>query len=246
MTYWHGTMHDDVSLIMSESWVNAAMPRKAIEDKERKLSETQDLTIGSGRSSIKYKMDLISPALIVARYFADEQSEVDQLTAACEEASRDVEEYTEEHAVDDGLLAGAMDGDNLSKKLAVDRLKIARREGSDLDEVRALGQVVNLYNAEAEAKKTVKDAQADLDLATFKKYSDLNEPDVKALVLDDKWHATVTSHVAREANGLTQNLVARIQQLGQRYAETVSDIDTALEEIESKVADHLAAMGIEL
>ena len=67
-------MHDDVFLIMNDGWVDAAKPRKTIEDKDRKLSETPDLVIGSGRSATKYKMDLIPPALIVARYFADEQT----------------------------------------------------------------------------------------------------------------------------------------------------------------------------
>ena len=69
MTYWHATMHDDVFLIMNDGWVGAAKPRKTIEDKDRKLSETPDLVIGSGRSATKYKTDLIPPSLIVARYF---------------------------------------------------------------------------------------------------------------------------------------------------------------------------------
>ena len=50
MTYWHGVLHDDVFLVMNEGWTDAAKPRKAIEDKDRKLSETPDLVIGSGRS----------------------------------------------------------------------------------------------------------------------------------------------------------------------------------------------------
>ena len=138
MTYWHDIMHDDVFLIMNEGWVDAAKPRKTIEDKDRKLSETPDLVVGSGRSATKYKMDLIPPRLIVARYFADEQAKIDELTAAAEEAARAVEEYIEEHAVEDGLLAEAMDDDKISKALATARLKEAKREGSDPDEIKAL------------------------------------------------------------------------------------------------------------
>lgn len=37
-----------------------------------------------------------------------------------------------------------------------------------------------------------------------------------------------------EVNGLTLNLVARIQHLGERYAETVSDLETELEKLEAK------------
>ncbi|MFE0202535.1 type I restriction-modification system subunit M [Streptomyces sp. NPDC058985] len=245
MTYWHGVMHDDVFLIMNEGWCEAAKPRKTIEDKERKLSETPDLVIGSGRNATKYKMDLIPPALIVARYFADEQAKVDALHAAAEDASRAVEECIEEHAVEDGLLAEAMDDGKISKALASMRLKVARHEGADSQEIKALQHLIKLYNDEAVAKKAVKEAQAALDLATFKKYGDLTEPEIKQLVLDDKWQATLTSRVASEAESLTLALVSRIQQLGKRYAETVEALDTLMERLGSKISQHLASMGVE-
>jgi type I restriction enzyme M protein len=101
MTYWHGVMHDDVFLVMHEGWVKAARPRLAIEDKDRKLSEDPDLAIGSGKKATKYKMDLIPPALIVARYFADEQAQVDELNAKAEAATQAVEEYVEENSGDE-------------------------------------------------------------------------------------------------------------------------------------------------
>ena len=166
MTYWHDTMHDDVFLIMNEGWLDAAKPRKTIEDKDRKLSETPDLVIGSGRSATKYKMDLIPPALIVARYFADEQAKVDELNAAAEEATRAVEEYTEEHAVEDGLLA-ERDGRRQDQQGAGGR----PAEGSQArrtrtrTKIKALQHLIDLYDAEAAAKKAAKEAQAALDLA---------------------------------------------------------------------------------
>jgi type I restriction enzyme M protein len=244
MTYWHDTMHDDVYLVMADGWLNAAKPRKTIEDKERKLSETPDLVVGSGRSATKYKMDLIPPALIVARYFADEQATIDNLTATAEEATRAVEEYIEEHAVEDGLLADAMDDDKISKGLVAARLKAIKTSG-DPDEIKALQHATKLYNAEAAAKKAVKDAQAELDLATLKKYGDLTEDDVKTLVLDDKWRAVVERRIAGEVEALTLGLVARIQQLGERYAETMSGLNAELEKFEAQVVGHLAAMGVE-
>lgn len=245
MSYWHDPMHDDVSLIMSDGWLDAAKPRLAITDKERKLAEEPDLTIGTGKAAKKYKMDLVPPALVVARYFADEQAKVDDLKAAADEATRAVEEYTEEHAVEDGLLADAMDDDKISKKLVADRLKIAKVEGTDPDEVKALQHALQLYNAETAAKKKAKDSQSELDLATLKKYGDLTETDVKTLVLDDKWQKTLIRRVAGEADALTLDLVARIKQLGERYAETVGELDTEIEKLQTKVANHLSAMGVQ-
>ena len=245
MTYWHDTMHDDVFLVMNEGWLEAAKPRKTIEDKERKLSETPDLVVGSGRSATKYKMDLIPPHLIVSRYFAEERIRVDELTTAAEEAARAVEEYVEEHAVEDGLLAETMGDDKLSKTLLTARLKVAKREGSDPDEVKALHQALNLYDCEAAAKKAVKDAQAALDVATLKKYGDLSEADVTTLVLDDKWAATIVKRVVSEAEALTLALVGRVQQLGARYEDTVGALDSKVESLGSRVAAHLSEMGVQ-
>ncbi|MFV8129241.1 type I restriction-modification system subunit M [Streptomyces syringium] len=244
MTYWHAVMHDDVFLIMNDGWCEAAKPRKTIEDKERKLSETPDLVVGSGRSATKYKMDLIPPALIVARYFAEGQAKVDALHSAAEEASRAVEEYIEEHAVEDGLLAEAMDDGKISKPIASTRLKVALHEGADTEEIKALQHLVKLYNEEAVAKKAAKEAQAALDHATLKKYGDLNDPEIKQLVLDDKWQATVTNRVVSETESLTLELVHRIKELGERYARTVGALEAELAKLEAKVASHLVNMGV--
>jgi type I restriction enzyme M protein len=244
MDYWHATMHDDVFLVMNDGWVEAAKPRKTIEDKDRKLSEVPDLVIGSGRNAIKYKMDLIPPSLIVARYFADERARVDDLNVKAEEASRTVEEYIEENAVEDGLLADAMDGDKISKALATARLRDAKREASDPYEIKALQQLIGLYDDESTAKKMAKEAQAALDLTTLKKYSNLTEADIKALVLDDKWCAAIITLVEGERSALTRALVGRIQQLGKRYAETLKVLEAGLTELDRRVATHLTEMGV--
>ena len=244
MTYWHDTMHDDVYLIMADGWTAAAKPRLTINDKERKLTEEPDLTIGSGKNAQKYKMDLIPPALIVARYFAEQQAKLDQLVAVAEETARAVEEYIEEHAVEDGLLADAMDDDKITKALVAARLKAVKR-GGDPGEVRSLQHATMLYNAETAAKKAVKDAQVEVDLATITKYGDLTEDDIKTLATDDKWRATVVHRVAGEAEALTLDLVARIQQLGERYSTTVGELDAELKRLDAKVASNLAAMGVQ-
>ncbi|MEB3907143.1 hypothetical protein OSH39_24280 [Mycobacterium ulcerans] len=245
MTYWNETtMHDDVFMIMNDGWLGAAKPRKIIEDKDRKLSETPDLVMGSGRSAIKYKMDLVPLALMVSTYYYDTQAQIDELTARAEAATQAVEEYVEEHAVEDGLLAAAMDEDKITKALAAARLRVVKREKSDPDEIKALEHLIKLYDADAAAKKAVKDVQAKLDAAVLKEYGNLTEDDVNSLVLDEKWHATVRSRIAGEVTSLAHNLVARIQQLGERYAQTVSALDSELADVQAKVAQHLLAMGV--
>lgn len=245
MTYWHDSMHDDVFLIMNDGWLDAAKPRKTIEDKDRKLAETPDLVVGSGRNAQKYKMDLIPPALIVARYFADEQAELNELTAELEAASAAVIEHAEEYGVDEALLSDATnDKGAYTKQLLTDAIKAAKAV-QDNETLGCANEALKLFNAEAAAKKAAKDAKGKLDLATLKKYGDLTEDDVKMLVLDHKWRASILSRVGAEVEALTLALVARIRQLGERYEETVSAIDAELSALEVKVLSHLSAMGVE-
>ena len=244
MEYWNGVMHDDVFLVMNDGWLEAAKPRKAIEEKDRKLTETPDLVVGSGHSAIKYKMDLIPPAFIIARYFATEEAKIDELTATAEEAGRAIEEYVEENSSEDGLLAEAMDDGKIAKAQTVARLKDAKKEGSDPEEVAALEHLLKLYERESAAKRVAKEAQAALGRATLKKYGNLIEDEVKTLVLDDKWLATITSRITSAVEALTLTLVARIQELGERYNETVATLEAQLEMFEATVTRHLADMGI--
>src|SRR5450755_2310347 len=74
MTYWADVMQDDVYALVHDGWTKAAQPQRLVEDKEKKTKEKPDLVIGRK----KYKAELIPPALLVARYFAPEQAEIEK------------------------------------------------------------------------------------------------------------------------------------------------------------------------
>jgi type I restriction enzyme M protein len=245
LSYWHEAMHDDVFLIMNDGWVGAARPRAVIEDKDRKLSETPDLVIGTGNRANKVKADLIPPALLVAQYFGDEQIELDGLHAAAEDAAGAVDEYTAEHAVEEGLVWDAVDekGKVTQKSVGVALKKARSREDDEVAE--ALTWLLVLVKREADAKKAAKDGQATLDIATLEKYDDLSEADVKKLVLDDKWHATVSRSVEGLLASIVLDLVARIRELGERYGRTVGGLEAELNALNLRVREHLSAMGVE-
>ena len=102
MDYWDEVMQDDVYLIAADGWVEAAKPREVIQD--RQVKETPDLVI----KKKKYKMDLIPPALIVARYFTEKQDAIGALKTKQATAENELAEYIEEHTGEDGLLTDAV------------------------------------------------------------------------------------------------------------------------------------------
>ena len=156
-------MQDDVYLIAAAGWVEASKPRHIIQNKQ--VKETPDLVIKKN----KYKMDLIPPALIVARYFAEEQDAIEMLQAKQETAVQTLEEYIEEHTGEDRLLADAVnDSGNVTASSVKARLKaltpdlVTRHETQDNDDEQdALEHCLSLLEAKSKAEKAVKDAQLD-------------------------------------------------------------------------------------
>ena len=71
--YWEEAMQDDIYLIVGEGWFRAGQPRGIVQDRKRNVKEAPDLIV----KRRKYKLDLVPPALIIARYFATEQRAVE-------------------------------------------------------------------------------------------------------------------------------------------------------------------------
>ena len=246
MDYWDEVMQDDVYLITTDGWVKASQPRDIIQDKN--LKEIPDLTI----KKKKYKMDLIPPALIVARYFPDEQAEIDTLQTALETAEQTLEESIEEYTGDEGLLSEVVnDSGNVTKTSVNARLKeltpnlLTPNNVEENDEERdALEHCLSLIDAKSKADKAVKDAQLALDQQVLARYDTLTETEIKQLVIDDKWFATIQAAITGEVQRLTQNLTERVKELEERYAQPLPALASDVQEFSMKVDKHLSNMGV--
>ncbi|GAB4330543.1 MAG: type I restriction-modification system subunit M [Calditrichia bacterium] len=243
MDYWLETMQDDVYLIVAEGWQEAARPRAVIEDKARNIKETPDLTIGRQR----YKMDLLPPALIVARYFAQEQEELENLQAKADEAAQALESFVEEHSGEEGALEDVVnDKGKVSKAAVSQKLKDLGADPELAEERQALGKCLELIEAEAAARKAVKEAQEALDRETLEQYGKLTEGEIKSLVVEDKWYAALGEAIEGEIQRVVQRLAGRIKELEERYAEPLPQIEQEVETYAARVAEHLKKMGVEL
>jgi type I restriction enzyme M protein len=239
-------MQDDVYMIVSDGWREAAKPRLIIEDKEKKTKEKPDFTVGK----LKYKAELIPTALVIARWFAAEQSAIEKLETEVAASEQALEEMAEEHGGEDGLLEAAKnDKDKLTKASVSNRLKEikADRDGSDrsdgLDERVALENYLALLEKAAATSAKVSDAQEALLARVAAQYGKLTEDEIKTLVVDDKWLATLAAAVQGELDRVSQTLTGRIRQLAERYATPLPEITNQVENLAAKVARHLQKMG---
>lgn len=249
MSYWNDTMHDDVTLIVGSGWVDAAQPREAritgYDNKKKPKYESADLVFGTGVKAQRWVTDLIPPALIIDRYFADEKAELDRLTAEQERISQELQEHIEEHAVEEGLLWEAVnDAGGVKVKDARDRLKTAKLEDAEADEIAALNTVIKLFTAETAAKKAAKDAGLKVDQQSFQAYEGLRDKDIRVLVIEDKWGGSIRESSDVEVAKTVQSLALRLNVLGERYSETLEQITSEAEQADRRVRVHLRDMGV--
>ncbi len=184
-----------------------------------------------------------APKAIIQRFYAEEQAAVDELQAALDTATQALESYIEENSGEDGSLRDALnDKDKVTKASVTAQLKKAVEK----EELAALKHVKKLFDAEAKAKKTLKDAKDALLLSVFKHYLTLSEDDIKTLIVDGKWLATLNANVQAEIERVTQQLAKRVKELEERYAEPLPAIEESVALLSNKVAEHLKVMGLSI
>ena len=241
MDYCNETMQDDVYLIADEGWLEAAQPRGIVEDRARKLKETPDLIV----KRKKYKLDLIPPAILVARFFASEQRAIETLQMRRDTAARNLEEFIDEHSGEEGLLAEAInDRGKVTKAGAMARLRAIKLEADGDEECEVLERCVNLIKAESMANKAVKDAQATLDASVLARYATLDEHEIKSLVVNDKWFANIRAAIDVEVQRVTQRLASRIEEIEERYARPLPELKKDVDAYSARVDEHLTRMGL--
>ena len=286
MNYWDKTMQDDAYLITTNGWVQAAQPRPP----EKKLKETADLTI----KKEKYKMDLIPPSLIIARYFAAEQDAIEILEAKQAAAVQALEEFVEEHTGKEGALIGLEGKQGISNKSVIERVmehkeailniypsgthQYIRTEAirkttfankvwtqdtenenslfkdSDMpqnndenglfEELGVLHECLQLLKAKKQATDARNQALNDLHLSVLQKYAELNEAEVKTLVVEDKWLPGIQSAIKEEVHRLTQELAGRVKELEERYAQPLPELEHQVAVCSARVKKHLKKIGM--
>lgn len=195
----------------------------------------------------KPNTDLIPTTLIVRRYFASDQTALEQLEAERDAIIHQMEELDEEHGGEDGLL---YDGKNEKGKLSKASVKARLAEivgDKDADDERkVLEEYMALIEKETAANKAWKEAVKALEVKVTGKYGKLTEDDIKIVVVDDKWMVTLAGVVRSELDRVSQALTGRIKQLAERYTAPLPAIAARVEELSVQVDTHLKNMGFKL
>jgi type I restriction enzyme M protein len=249
MDYWAETMQDDCYLIADAGWHAGAQPREVVKIKDANgklvwLKEPFDYTKGKRR----FKSDLIPAPILIARYFNAEIADIETLEAKLADVEQQLQEMMEENSGEEGLLAEVIEGEGDKQKITAKAVKARLKEiGKDPDyaeEHQVLEDYSALLDKQANIKARLKAAQDALETQLNTKYTELTEEEIKTLVVDDKWLATLANAVQGELDRVSQTLTGRIRQLAERYATPLPQLVDEVAVLSARVDEHMKKMGV--
>ena len=250
MDYWAETLQDDVYFIAQDGWLSV----KNLTEITKESDEATNLTVvfeetetekkgkaKTKRISKKYRSEVIAPELVAHHYFSDDLAKLEEKQSELERLSQELESHLEEHGGEEGALNDVLDAKG---KLSAKLLK-AELEKSGIEEgERAILQTAQtLMTQEKVAKDAVKTLSEALNLAIFKQFGQLFEEEIKQLVVNDKWLATLQSRIENRLENAIQQLISRLNTLEDRYRSPMAELAQEVEIWQSKVDAHLKNMG---
>lgn len=245
MDYWAEIMQDDVYMLSQDGWKAANVVRQLVPVKDKKgksvFKEDHDFEFGTSKTKKRYRSDIVRPKLVVERYFSEQQAALNELESAHEEALQTLDAFIEENSGEEGLIEDAKnDKGKVTQKGINDRLK----ESDDDEEIAALKKCLKLVAAESKAKSAAKSAKEALDGLVFEKIPSIPGEELKDIVVNAKWFASVEMELIDEIERVTQSLAERVKTLEQRYSRTLTSLNEDVAKYTDLVENHLLKMGL--
>ena len=243
MDYWAESMQNDAYLIAADGWVKGAQPREVVRENGKNSKQTRPEPHDYLKGKRRMKSDLVPAPILVDRYFVAERSTLEAFDEHLAVLMQQLDEMREENGGEDGLLAEVIQGESHKKKITAKAVKARLREiGSDplyADECAALERYADLLQQQLNVRAKRKAAQEELDKKIDAKYPTLTEPEIKTLVVDDKWSKRLSTSIQREIDRVSWELADRIDQLAERYAAPLPIFIEKVQSLSDHVQTHL-------
>ena len=209
----------------------------------------EDWTAGNQVEWTKKEFEgrLIPKQILIKAFFEKEQESIANLEANRDNITTQLEEIEVEHSGEDGFFSSLdkVNKANVNAELKEvnTELKTDKTNEELLEKRRVLEFYLKLAENQAEANKKLKEAKAELDDIVLNHYKSLTETEIKTLVVDDKWMASIEQTVKNEMQRISQRLTQRINELAERYEMPLPNLMDEINEWERKVNSHLTKMG---
>lgn len=246
MNYWAGIMQDDLYELAADGWkAGNTVERLKKEIKKGEKTEKKEI---EGIDGLEGR--LIPPRLLIEIYFSKEQEVIDKLNEERDSIAAKMLEMKEEHGTEDGLLGSAIEINikNNTIKITKTTLKQAfkymgKRDKDNAEEYDMLKQYESLMDEEKYLKAEIKKALKELEIAVIKKYPRLTIEEIKDIVVDKKWIASIEILITTELENISHKLTQRIKELADRYEIPLPYHTKTVNDLTKKVEKYLRKMG---
>lgn len=240
MDYWYEVMQDDVYVILTGGWAAGRELNRLM----KKNSKGVDKAV-SGLDGLEGR--IIPTALIIQEYFPELQQQIEDIEAELDSIKSRKAEIDEEYGVEEGLLEDAYtDGKTSKKQLKVTLDNLGKRDDENAEAYDLLTEYLELLEKEPSLKKSLNALKDEIERKVIAKYPKLSEEEIKNLIVDKKWFATISERIESELDNISHRLSNRIKELADRYEKPLVQIEKEVEDLTSKAEEHLKAMGMVL
>lgn len=189
--------------------------------------------------------DLVPEDVLIGKYFKEEKTTIENLTTEKEKITGQKEEFEEEYSGEEGLLEEVKnDKGNVTKGNLKKRIKEIKNDTESVEELEVLETYLRLTDEESAANKKIKEATKELNKKVDIKYKELTEDEIRTLVVGMKWIPFIKGEVTQEMDRVSYRLTTRINELAERYYETLSQIEEQVGFYSDKVQKYLERMGL--
>ena len=226
MTYWEETMQDDIFLISINGWDISIFD----------IKNKKDTVTG-------WDSKLIPKNIIIEKFFVKQKESLEELQEKFDSVSQQMQEIDEESQGEEDPFLEVRNDEKISKKDIPKRIIEIKNNSEFAEDLKVLCKYQKLSEIEKELKKQFKEKESQLDKDLLEKYQQLKEHEIKEIIIQDKWLASINRSIDNEIERLTNNLTGRIGELYDRYEIPLPKLNNDLEVLSEKVIGYLKKMG---
>lgn len=238
LNYWADVMQDDCYMIANDGWT---------------YPEVKALKSGKGdkKKAIMYDeivCDLVPVSIVLAEYFTAETNEIVELSYSIERLQQELSDLVETNTDVFRFNDDDEDDKPVNVKIADVKkaIKNAKTDGTTKENLEILKLWESTYTKKEGYVSQWKQKRTELTEAVVAKYANLTEDEVKTLVVERKWLASVVGGCEALMQNVTHQIASDVTSLAERYEVTLGATESKVNDLEQEVLRSLKEMGFTL
>lgn len=238
LNYWADVMQDDCYMIANDGWTFPEVQAFKKNSKGKDTSCMYDEIV----------CDLVPVSIVLAEYFTAETNEISELSSSIESLQQELSDLVESNTEVFRFNDDDEDDKPVNVKIADVKkaIKNAKTDGTTKEDLEILKLWESTYTKKEGYVSQWKQKRTELTEAVVAKYAALTEDEIKTLVVERKWLASVVGSCEALMQNVTHQIASDVTTLVERYEVTLGTTESKVNDLEQEVLRSLKEMGFTL